>query len=54
MITSILVKDISFKFQGRLILIAKGRSIKIDLDKQIAYADGYHFDIDPTEYATIH
>lgn len=51
---AITTKDIKFEdFDEQWVVIKEGTDIYVDPEEGIAYAEGYHFDIEKHEYSVL-
>lgn len=50
----VLSKDIKFRnFENEWIVLKEGTDAYVDPEENIAYSEGYHFDINKSEYVVI-
>lgn len=47
------VMEITFKKDGKTIVIPKHSIFTVDLEKNIALFNGYHFDVEPSEFVLL-
>lgn len=51
---AVLSKEIKFKnFEGEWVVLTEGTDVYVDLEENIAFVNGIHFDIAKDEYTVI-